>query len=178
VECVRSLARSRLVIDVNRVRPNLQRHYLSFWAHVDMRSPDECWPLNGMPGLTDRSCFLFTPYRNKMDRVTPVRGAVWFSWGDLGQLPYRKLCKTMNCCNPLHLRLQQVPHYIYRREIDLINLTASVEQTRAQQRECVQTILDDDITRIRKLRPFDRTWIERVARNSLQALVDQENDSS
>ncbi|MEB3319596.1 MAG: hypothetical protein VKI63_01475 [Cyanobium sp.] len=160
VECVRELMQPGLSIDVNRLRPERYHDYLRFWSHVDIRGPDECWPW-ALPVEPHKGDFrIRRPWDRKPIFCSIGRATLWNSWGDLGLLPYERLCDTRLCCNPLHLRITAVPHYIFRRQIDHIQLVRSALEVQRHRRSYIQTLGDPHSG----LKPHhNRIWHQRVA---------------
>lgn len=162
VECIKTLTRPGLVIDVNRVRQDRYHHFMRFWSCVDIRGAEDCWPWTLPSWKTKSACMLYTPWKKALKCYGPGRGAIWYSWGDIGMLPYRRLCTTKNCCNPLHLRVLQVEHHIYRRDIDHIDLVRSALKVQERRVAFFRAIQDPDHPSNRTQRYGPARWHARA----------------
>lgn len=162
VHCVQELAKPGLIIDVNRVHGLHYRQYLRFWNNVAIGGADDCWPWVALDEKGSVSGNFARPWATKNVYTTPSRVAIWYSWGDVGMLPYRRLCDTRGCCNPLHLRVDQVPHYVYRREIDLIDFHRSTAKVQAHTRALTQSILDADSDTLKRMRMMTPRWLKQI----------------
>ena len=103
-----------------------------FWARVERRSPDECWPFQGS---INRSLGYGTI---KFERVFDYahRVAYRLTYGEIpeGQV-VRHACDNRRCCNPRHLSLgthgdnmdDMVEHNRHRRQASRESLLKEVE---------------------------------------------------
>lgn len=170
VECVRELTKPGLSIDINRIRPEVVSHVLRFWSLVDIRGPEDCWHWHNPDDPAARCFCAYQPWLGTVRLTSPSRAAIWYGWGDVGLLPYRRICDTRHCCNPLHLRVDHVPHFVYHRRIDHINLQRDIRKANAHRLAFTRTILDADPETVRAMKKVNPHWIERVARGSLREL--------
>jgi hypothetical protein len=86
--------------------------------------------------------------------------AAWFSWGDVGRLPIKHLCGDNSCCNPLHLRVQGVPHYYHNRRLQSIDLEFSTHKLNHETTLFLKTTQERDPKRFLKLEAANQLWIE------------------
>jgi predicted XRE-type DNA-binding protein len=77
------------------VRPNTEA---DFWALVDRRGDDECWPWKRPIKYHQYGQFsMYGKQRN------PSRWAFYLAHGDPGELDVCHRCDNPPCCNPTHL---------------------------------------------------------------------------
>jgi hypothetical protein len=127
VRCVSAITEGRVSLDVHRIHRDWRRRFLEFWTFVEIGEPEECWPWRGPrdPNRANSGYHgLSRPWLSgrRRSKYGAARVAGWFTWGDFGKLPYTHSCDDASCCNPLHLRIQKVPHYFHNRRLDVINL--------------------------------------------------------
>lgn len=165
VQCVRELTKPGLSIDVNRIRQDRVAVFLRFWSMVSIAGPDDCWTWENPADRDQASARLFPSHSRRQEWVSPSRAAIWFSWGDTALLPFRRLCGTTRCCNPLHLRVQQVPHFVYRRKIDQINLRRAADRLEPARFAYTRELLLTKDPSIRQLEQANPHWVALVARS-------------
>jgi hypothetical protein len=72
-----------------------------FWAQVDVRGPDECWPWRGglmASGYGSAYC----PLASFLGAHAAHRVAYFLTFGDPGKRRVRHACDARSCCNPDH----------------------------------------------------------------------------
>jgi hypothetical protein len=92
----------------------------------------------------------------------------WFSWGDFAQLPYRTTCGNVNCCNPLHLRVLEVPHFYHNRKLDLIDFNFSSRKLHSHVVDFLDTTRNRRPGLYGRLRRDNPEWIEKNLAESLE----------
>ena len=70
-----------------------------FWAKVDVRGPDECWPWTGAKAPGGYGSFSFEGLRHRANRA-----ALIVTLGDQPEMDALHLCHNAPCCNPAHLK--------------------------------------------------------------------------
>lgn len=123
VRCVSALSEGRLSLDVHRIHRAHRRKFLEFWSFVEIGDADECWEWRGArEGRWNSPLYPMRRHWCASNRFSPNRVAAWFSWGDIGRLPIRSLCRNTACCNPLHMRVRGVAHFFNNRKLDFVDL--------------------------------------------------------
>ena len=69
-----------------------------FWSHVDVRTPDECWPWTGGKSSKGYGRFYYDGRHRTASRV-----AYELENSPLGSAEARHTCDNPPCCNPAHL---------------------------------------------------------------------------
>lgn len=84
--------------ETHRILPVLPAQAIErFWSHVDICSPDQCWPWTSCVNPYGR--FWFKGIEYKASRV-----AYWLEYGiDLGPNSACHSCDNPPCCNPAHI---------------------------------------------------------------------------
>lgn len=161
VRCISSLTEGRLTLDVHKIHRKHRRRFLEFWSFVEIGEPDECWEWRGaMHTCSNSTIFRIPRHWHRTHQFAAPRVAVWFTWGDIGRLPIKHLCGNHHCCNPLHIRVQGVPHYYYNRRLQTIDLEFSTHKLSHETSLFLQTTKDRDPKRFRKLEETNRLWIQ------------------
>lgn len=76
-----------------------------FWAKVDIRSPEECWPWKPKTGRNGYGLANLVTINSKLHRIAAHRAALMLS-----DVPVAvdevvdHVCRNRACCNPSHLR--------------------------------------------------------------------------
>lgn len=167
VHCVEELTRSTLNLDVNAILRLYQLHFLEFWALVDIGDPGDCWEHQNRVLDTGRNAWAKSVrrpswLRSGQTRVAPYRVASWFTWGDTGHLEVKPICGNRACCNPLHLRVEHVPHFHHAASIDHIDLCLQIERHRGHIARLIEERRQgapEDLERFRRISP---AWIDRI----------------
>lgn len=161
VRCISSLTEGRLTLDVHKIHRKHRRRFLEFWSFVEINEPDECWPWRGrMHSRSNSTIFRVPRHWHRSHQFAAPRIATWFTWGDIGRLPIKHLCGDNNCCNPLHIRVQGVPHYYYNRRLQTIDLEFSTHKLNHETSLFLKTTQERDPKRFQKLEDANRLWIE------------------
>jgi len=102
-----------------------------FWAKVDKRGPDECWPWKG---AMNSGCGIMKvgDHREFAHRISAKLAGVNVLPEDI----VKHSCKTKSCCNPRHLYVKVKP--LHADELMAYN---------AQQREDSPLALEDNLAR-------------------------------
>lgn len=161
VRCISSLTEGRLTLDVHKIQKKHRRRFLEFWSFVEIGEPDECWPWRGAFHCRSSSTIFRVPrHWHRSHQFAAPRAATWFTWGDIGRLPIKHLCGNNDCCNPLHIRVQGVPHYYYNRRLQTIDLEFSTHKLSRETTLFLKTTQERDPRRFKKLEATNRLWIE------------------
>jgi hypothetical protein len=167
VHCVDELTRPTLNLDVNAILRPYQIHYLEFWALVDVRGPDDCWEHQNRVLDHGRASWSKTVrhpswLRNGQTRIAPYRVASWFAWGDTGSLEVKPVCGNKACCNPLHLRVQHVPHFHHAARIDRVDLCLQIERHQGHIARLLQERRQGPPEQRELFRRISPAWIDRI----------------
>lgn len=161
VRCISSLMEGRLTLDVHRMEARHRRRFLEFWSFVEIRDPEECWPWRGRFHSRSSSGYFSIPRHWGRGRsFSAQRVATWFSWGDVGVLPIKHTCGDNNCCNPLHVRVQGVPHFYHNRKLLLLDLEFNSRKLSRETDSFLVTTRDRDPKRFEEFERHNRAWIE------------------
>ena len=167
VHCVSELVRPSLNLDVNAILRPYQLHYLEFWSLVDVRSPSECWEhqnrvldfgKNSWSKMVRRPAWLDL----KQTRIAPYRVASWFSWGDTGVLEVKPICGNKACCNPLHLRVQHVPHFHHAAQLGRIDLCLKIQEHKGHIARLLENRKNGPPGELALFRRISPDWIDRI----------------
>lgn len=161
VRCVSSLSEGRLALDVHRIHRIHRRKFLEFWSFVEFDDPEECWNWHG---TTDKHWgskqFNLKRHWNFGSRFSPNRVATWYSWGDIGRLPVKALCNNACCCNPLHLRVKNVPHFFHNRKIDYVDLEFSSHKLMHDTQLFLEVTREKDPSTWKRLVVANEAWLQ------------------
>lgn len=161
VRCIAALLEGRLALDVHRIEPRHRRRFLEFWSFVEIGEPDSCWPWRGRQHTRCRSGYFSIPRHWGQGRsYSAPRVATWFSWGDVGVLPIKAHCTTPNCCNPLHLRVQGVPHFYYNRKLQVLDLEYNSRKLLQETEAFLQVTAHKDPKRFAAFERQNQAWIQ------------------
>lgn len=160
IRCVSSLSEGRLTLDVHRIHKSHRRKFLEFWSFVELDDPEECWNWHGTQSQTwSTHQFAIKRHWNFSGRFSPSRVATWFSWGDIGRLPIRTLCRNPRCCNPLHMRVRGVPHFFNNRRLEYVDLEFSSHKLMHDTQLFLETTKEKDPRSWAKLKRANEPWI-------------------
>lgn len=160
VRCVSALMEGRLSLDVHRMEPRHRRRFLEFWSFVEIDDADECWPWRGRFHSRCSSGYFSIPRHWGSGRsYSAQRVACWFSWGDVGRLPIKHACGNNNCCNPLHLRVQGVPHFYHNRKLLQVDLEFNSRKLFHDTEQFLRITRDKDPRRFEEFERHNRAWI-------------------
>lgn len=161
VRCIAALTEGRLSLDIHRITRKHRRKFLEFWSLIDIRSPDECWEWQGTKRRGWGSGhFHVARFWSRANTHSAQRVAAWFSWGDIGRLPIHPICKNVNCCNPLHLRVKGVPHFYHQRRLQVLDLEFSSMKLVRQTQEFLEAASSMAPRRFEALLSQNEDWIE------------------
>ena len=173
VRCIASLSEGKLNLDVHKVHKLWRRRFLEFWSLVQINEPDDCWQWRGKiymrsnrgrPGVKAVSKGSRHRLRTTPDRksdITAQRAAIILSWGDIGLLPYKRICDTPHCCNPLHLRVLAVPHFLHNRDFEVVDFAFNARKLAAETHSYLAAMSDLDPERMEGYKKrTNREWIE------------------
>lgn len=175
VRCVAALTEGRVSLDIHQIHREWRRRFMEFWTFVEVGDPEECWEWRGARyyGKDGRP----RGSRHRMKRhwlsntsttvyYTAPRVACWFTWGDTGMLPVATTCESSMCCNPLHIRVLDVPHFSLHRKLGAINLRFDAMKLRSETLSFVELTKIRQPLRFKKLERVNRGWIDYVLRDS------------
>lgn len=161
VRCISSLSEGRLSLDVHRIHRSHRRKFLEFWSFVEIGEPDECWPWRGEEsGSWKRPLFSIKRHWACGNRYSPNRVATWYSWGDVGRLPIKSLCKNGYCCNPLHMRVRGVAHFFNNRKLDFIDLEFNSQKLMHDTQLFLETTQEKDPKGWKRLVYTNQAWMK------------------
>lgn len=176
VRCVAALSEGRVSLDIHRIHRNWRRRYLEFWSFVDIQGPGDCWGWRGggATSATSRRT-VFPIMRHWIQRpsipgrshtggwsasFSAPRVAGWFSWGDFGTLPITNTCGNVGCCNPLHLRVLEVPHFCHNRKLQRIDFSFDSRKLQSHILDFIETCRTRRPEFYAKLRKRNGDWID------------------
>lgn len=122
-DCMKEIHSGRCTIDIRNFDLDMTYYFRAFWAKVDIRDPNECWPWTG--GMRHKKqetvAYMPSPFHSARTQ-SAARVAFWLSRGYTGKLriTHQAGC-DYTCCNPLHLRIMGVELLNQPKEIELIN---------------------------------------------------------
>lgn len=182
VRCISALMEGRLSLDVHRIEARHRRRFLEFWSFVEIGEADACWPWRGRYHSRCSSGYFSIPRHWGPGRAfSAQRVALWFSWGDVGLLPIKDHCGHNNCCNPLHLRAQGVPHFYHNRKLLLLDLEYNSRKLQRETGEFLVLTRELDPKRFHSFERYNRAWIAHrlesegpVQPERVQALMEDE----
>lgn len=161
VRCISALSEGRLSLDVHRIHKMYRRKFLEFWSFVEIDDPEECWIWHGETSGTFGSAqFSMKRHWNFGARYAPSRVATWFSWGDVGRLPLRSLCRNPSCCNPLHIRVRGVAHFFHNRKLDYVDLEFNSHKLTHETQLFLETTKEKDPKNWRRLNRINEAWLD------------------
>lgn len=161
VRCIASLTEGRLSLDIHKIHRKYRRRFLEFWSFVNITDPDQCWSWHGnMHTKVNSSYFPMPRHWCSGRQFAAPRIATWFTWGDIGRLPIKAVCEDNNCCNPLHIRIQGVPHYYHNRKLQLIDLEFNSRKLIGETGWFLETLKAEDPLRFEKMEATNRRWLE------------------
>lgn len=79
--------------------------------------------------------------------------------GDIGRLPIQHVCEDKLCCNPLHIRIQGVPHFHHNRRLATIELNATARQLITDTTQFLQITREQAPARFRRIEKLSVDWI-------------------
>jgi hypothetical protein len=184
VRCVSSLTEGRLTLDVHKIHRKHRRRFLEFWSFVEIAEPDECWHWHGYTNEQARASYFPVPrHWHKTRQFSVMRVATWYTWGDIGRLPIKRLCSTRDCCNPLHVRIQGVPHYYHSRRLHLIDLEFSSHKLDQETLLFLRATQDKDPSRFALMEASSKMWLDfrmssdgPVSRELMETVEDLDDD--
>lgn len=160
VRCIGALTEGRLELSIRKIHPSFRRRFLEFWSFVDITHPSECWLWQGPRYANGSSTYFpFPRHWNAGRQYSAPRVATWFTWGDIGRLPLKHSCENNFCCNPLHIRVQGVPHFHHNRRLASLELVSTSKQLVRDTSEFLEITRDQAPARYRKLEKLGAEWI-------------------
>lgn len=167
VKCIAALSEGRFAIDVHKIDKKHRKNFLTFWSLVDIQGPDDCWEWHGKKNALGKNIFPNPRHWTSGREFAASRSAVWFGFGDVGRLPIKRVCDNPSCCNPMHYRIQGVPHYFHRRHLKLVDLEFNRRKLVGETSLFLTTMQAKDPVNFRKLEKTNELWIQaRIALNS------------
>ena len=163
IKCIAALAEGRFSIDVHRIDKRHRKNFLTFWSFVDIGAPEECWEWQGTITHPGTCVFAVPRHWTSGRQFSASRSAIWFSHGDIGRLPIKRLCSNPKCCNPLHYRVQGVPHFFHRRHLKTIELEFNNRKLLGETSLFLQTMAGKDPIKFSALEQINRHWINQRA---------------
>lgn len=161
VRCIAALTEGRLTLDIHKITRKHRRKFLEFWSLVDIRTPDECWEWQGVKRKGWASGhFHIARHWSRSNTHAAQRVATWYTWGDVGKLPIMPICKNVNCCNPLHLRVKGVAHFYHQRKLQVIDLEFNSMKLLRQTQEFLEASMARTPGRFERLATQNEAWIE------------------
>lgn len=160
VRCVAALSEGRLELNLARIHPQFRQRFLEFWSLVEVGAPDECWEWRGARYASGNSSYFpFQRHWGKGRQYAAPRVATWFTWGDIGRLPIRHACGNRFCCNPLHIRVEGVPHFHHRRQLAVAELFPAAQQLLEQTQSYIEAACDCSPAALARLERANLDWI-------------------
>ena len=159
VRCVAALTEGRFSIDVHRIERKYRRNFLTFWSLVDIDDPDACWDWQGPISSRGTCTFAIPRHWTSGRQFAAHRSAFWFSHGDIGRLPLKRLCSNPRCCNPLHYKAHGVPHFFHRRHLKEIDLNFNNRKLLGETTLFLNTMSARDPVRFQKIESVNQLWI-------------------
>ena len=167
VHCVDELVHGQLNLDVNAILRPYQLHYLEFWTLVAVGAPEDCWEHQNR--LLDYGSHAWSKTVRRPSwlggvatSIAPYRVASWFAWGDTGALEVKPVCGNKACCNPLHLRVQHVPHFHHAASINRLNLCLEIEAQQGHIAALLQEHRQGPPERLSLFLRISPAWIDRI----------------
>jgi hypothetical protein len=105
--CVHKILSNRCGFDINYVHTDYKFKYYRAWNKVDIRGPEDCWPIaTSDPYYPKRICM--PSYRSnyshqKAENVSFHKALYQCAWGDVGSMVVTRTCENPRCSNPLHM---------------------------------------------------------------------------
>ena len=172
VRCVSALTEGRLSLDIHKIGRQHRRKFLEFWSLVDISGSDDCWEWQGSKcPRWNSGRFHIARYWTRGNAHAAQRVAAWYTWGDVGRLPIHPVCKNVNCCNPLHLRVKGVPHYFHQRKLQLIDLEFNSMKLLRQTKDFLEASSSMTPKRFEALLQQNEAWIE-------QRMLEEDDDEA
>jgi hypothetical protein len=160
VQCCAALTEGRLELNVQNIHEEFRGRFMEFWALVDIGSPSDCWPWKGrQPSVGSPVISFFRGAGSTPRNYSVARVACCYTWGDIGLLPLRHTCGNNRCCNPLHLRILQVPHFHHRQRLRAVRLFPQVEVLGDQIRVYLDALQTNRPKRLKRLMESAPGWI-------------------
>jgi len=106
--CVLKIKSNICGFDINYMHVAYQHPYRNLWRQIEVGEPDDCWPIQGFdPDAKPRRVTLAS-YRlgtgaSRKDNVNIHKAIYQCAWGDIGSMVVTRVCKNLNCGNPLHM---------------------------------------------------------------------------
>lgn len=161
VRCISALTEGRLTLDVHKIHRKHRRRFLEFWSLVDIAEADDCWTWQGaVHSRTGSPHYSIPRHWGSGRQYSAQRVAVWYTWGDIGRLPIKSLCGQSHCCNPLHIRVQGVPHYYHNRQLQLLDLEFSSRKLLGETYDFLRTTRERDPARFAHLEKTSKLWLD------------------
>lgn len=161
VRCISALTEGRLTLDVHKIHKKHRRRFLEFWSLVEIGESDECWTWQGAYHCRTHSpVFPIPRHWGSARQYSAQRVAFWYSWGDVGRLPIKPLCNNNCCCNPLHMRVQGVPHFYHNRKLQLLDLEFSSRKLQGETQQFLLATREHDPRRFAWLEKTAKLWLE------------------
>lgn len=123
------------------------RLQLAFWAKVDKRGPDECWPWIGY--VRPSSGHGFTSYKSKCVHASRKAWILTHGWPGVN-LSVLHRCDNCLCCNPAHM-------YLGTRADNMIDRWARTPAAERGQRNRSRVLFDTQIDELFVMRANGKT---------------------
>lgn len=160
VRCISALTEGRLELSLPRIHPQFRKRFLEFWSLVDIGDPMDCWAWQGCHYKDGSSTYFpFKRHWGGGRQYSAPRVATWFTWGDIGRLPIKNICEDPFCCNPLHIRVQGVPHFYANRKLSTINLFPAASVLASDTQAYIEAARDCSPAAFARLERANAEWI-------------------
>ena len=159
VRCIAALTEGRFSINVHNIDKKHRRNFLTFWSLVEIRDPDECWDWQGTTAANGACTFSNPRHWTGGRQFAAHRTAFWYSHGDIGRLPIKRLCSNPKCVNPLHYKAQGVPHFFHRRHLKEIDLAFNNRKLIGETNLFLRTMASRDPASFKRIQAVNELWI-------------------
>ena len=109
-QCVVKIQTGLCGLDINYVHEDFSHYAFKALDMVDVRGPNECWPVKAFDKQGKPKRFAFPDYKQNAREVAPNKVTLkkilyTLFWGDTGKEVVTNYpgCSDPTCCNPLHL---------------------------------------------------------------------------
>jgi hypothetical protein len=104
--CVLKIKNNQCGFDVNYLEPSYKHTYHALWKKIEIGSDENCWLFRDTEHKAPNRITLpsyRTHTNGRKDNVNVHKAIYQCAWGDIGSMVATRTCKTLNCCNPLHM---------------------------------------------------------------------------